>query len=114
MIVKKYIHDGRTRDGDAEAEISQFGYASGAEKHVFRFDVPVNDVPVVLKETDRTNVYNTERHNNNGSLTRKTVTYQVFDGQHDLSKNIFCLRLVHPALGYQPFEQLSGRRVLHD
>lgn len=47
----------------------------------------------------------------------KTVTtkaYQVFDGQHDLGENVFRLRLVHPALGYQPFEQLSGRRVLHD
>lgn len=114
MTLKKYIHDGRTRDGDAEAEISQFGYTSGAEKHVFRFDVPVNDVPVVLKGTDKTNIYQIDCHNNNGSSTRKTVTHQVFDSQHDLGENIFRFRFVHSAFGYQPFEQLSGRRVFHD
>jgi len=37
----------------------------------------------------------------------------VFDGQHDLRENVFRLRLVHSALGYQPLEQFSGRRVLH-
>jgi len=43
----------------------------------------------------------------------KKIIHQVFDGQSDLRENVFRLRLVHSALGYQPLEQFSGRRVLH-
>lgn len=42
------------------------------------------------------------------------IVYQMFDGQHDLSENIFRLRFVHPTLGYQSFEQFPSRRVFHD
>jgi len=43
----------------------------------------------------------------------KKIIHQVFDGQHDLRENVFRFRLVHSALGYQPFEQFPGCRMLH-
>lgn len=46
-----------THNGDAETKVSQFGDASGTQEDVFRFDVSVNDIAIVLNEISQEKKY---------------------------------------------------------
>lgn len=52
----KIITTIRTGHSNAKTEVSQFGDAPGAQEHVFGFDVSVDDVAVVLRTEEKTNI----------------------------------------------------------